>query len=109
MNVQKADLEQFEIDDDCINDDYVDKTNPHYTGRPKWYKTREDENISALDGAKFNDINLIVVKINDVIKSSGLSTALFNDNIRQKRKHKRKTEQCAWFTLECEQKRKAFF
>ena len=33
MNVQKADIEQFEINDDCINNDYVDKTNPQYTGR----------------------------------------------------------------------------
>ena len=56
MNVQKADLEHFEIGDECINDDYVDKTNPQYTGRPKWYQTREDEYISALDvdDAKIN-------------------------------------------------------
>ena len=32
---------------------------------------------------------------------------LFRDNTRQRRKHKRKTKQCIWFTAECEKKRKA--
>ena len=43
------------------------------------------------------------------MKNSGLSTGLFGDNTRRKRKHKRKTKQCVWFTAECEKKRKAFF
>ena len=68
----------------------VDKRNLQYTGRPKRYKTRENEYISALDDAKIHEIdmlldgellspdttsldniNRIVVKINDVMKSIG--------------------------------------
>ena len=48
------------------------------------------------------------------MKNSGLSTGLFRDNTRRGGrggggKHKRKTKQCVWFTVECEKKRKAFF
>ena len=68
-----------------------------------------DEELLWPDTASLDNINRIVVKINDVMKSSGLSTGLFRDNTRQKRKHKRKAKQCARFTAEREKTGKAFF
>ena len=60
-----------------------------------------DDEFLPPDTTSLDNINRIVVKINDVMKSSGLSTGLFRDNIRQKRKHKRKTKQCTGFTADC--------
>ena len=76
MNVLKADLKQFEINEDCINDDYVDKTNLQYTGRPKWYKTRGNEYISVLDDAKIKEISMLL----DEELLSPKTTALNNIN-----------------------------
>ena len=39
MNVQKAYLEQSEIDDNCTNDGDVDNKKPQFTGRPNCFKT----------------------------------------------------------------------
>ena len=68
-----------------------------------------DEELLWPDTASLDNINRIVVKINDVMKSSGLSTGLFRDNTGQKRKHKIETKQCAWFTSECEKRKKGLF
>ena len=54
-----------------------------------------DEELLSPDTTSLGNISGIVVKINDVMKSSGIGMGLFRDNTRQKRKHKRKTKQCA--------------
>ena len=57
---KQADIERSEIDNDCVDDGDVNKTNLQHTGRPTWFEIREDEYISALDVARMNEINMLL-------------------------------------------------